>query len=786
MNLRAGTVFKPALVLLALFAWCGVAFGGPVSDPTGDAGEKAADIVSADVVVAERDVRFTVKTVAPYAFSNTQILLDTDLNAATGFSIGDNGFDLLVEGANIYRFDGGDQSQWTWKPAGSAQREVRGEELAVRLPRKLLAGDFDCLVRTLTDQYAQVDAVPDTGAIHVAAPASTADATKTSDAEAAGDADDASRDITAAEVEQKGDKIVVSVEVRKPGDFAQLLVFFDTDRDAGTGYRSQNAEDCGFEYLLSGGRVMRFNGQTQSLWAWEGLDDARVTVDGAKYRAEFDAGLLATGRANVKLMMMSADWQTPIDIAPDDGTYDLKIDTSKVSTDKKTQSMAAPRTNRDAPPRKRFADAQSFYCYYGSGKVAELSHYDIVIAHSPQMQPADIAALKKLGVVVVGYLTVGEDEKLREGNGKGPGGYASWYLDEDGDGNPDQNGIWKSYYASAADPAWRADRVAEATRLTQVEGYDGIFLDTIDTASAFPATLEGMVQLVNELRAALPDAPIVLNQGFPLLARLAPMADGLMIESFTATYDFQKREYVPHTPSSLDWTKGVADRVIAPVLAKNPLKVLVLDYALPHDRERIQMAADRAATFGYLFAAGPITLDSVYENDVKGKPDSKWLEKQATPDSMRYTLDRDANGFPSSTVVIPSGCYGGYGVAPVVDGVEDRASLAWSDAAWASAEDGDDAWLEFRFPHPLSAGRLRIQWAVDSGRLHASTRYIVEVLQDGSWKAVDQVNGNSQAVTEHRLPDAPYEAVRIHQLPGGGSKQRPDLMWVAQVERVVS
>ena len=601
-----------------------------------------------------------------------------------------------------------------------------------------------------------------------------------------GDTTEAGRDVIKVGVHQQGQQIVLEVETRAPSDFAQLLVFFDTDRQADTGYQSGAVPGQGFDVLLSGGRMHRFGGQSQAAWAWEGVEDAKVTIDGARYRAEFGGGILATTEARVVVMMMSADWQTPVDIAPDTGALDLQIDTTKTAKPDKPPAMAAARANRHLLPRERFSQAESFYCYYGSGQVAALSHYDIVVAHSPQMQPADIAALRELGVVVVGYLSVGEDGKLRKANRTGPGGYASWYFDEDQDDQPDQNGIWKSYYANANDPAWRADRLTEALRLTGEEGYDGLFLDTIDTASAFPQTEPGMAKLIEELRAALPKAPIVLNQGFPLLPRLAPLADGLMIESFTATYDFQTRTYVLHSPSSLDWTKGVAERIIKPVLDKHPLKVLVLDYALPGDGDRIQMAADRATTFGYLFAAGPITLDAVYNTGIHGKPDAKWLARQATPDALKYTLDSPANGFPASTTLLPSGCYAGYSVKPLVDGIRDRDQLYWADAAWASAEDGQDAWLEVRFPAPLASGTLRIHWAVDNGRLHASRRYRVEVRRNEHWETIDQAEGNTQAVADHPLPAKPFDALRIIQPPGGGGESRPDLMWVAQVERLSS
>ncbi len=765
-------------VLVVMFL-APLAFSQVVTDKSGDTAGAPGDLLSMEIVVKSKVVQLKVKTTADYPFSNTQILIDTDRNGATGFAAG-GGFDLMVEGSNLFIFKGSDQTQWGWQAAGQVNRRVKGDTLIVDLPKKHLGGEFDCIVRSLDGKYAEVDRVPDTGVVTVNVADNAKDASGKS-MEKAGDATDATRDITSVRTKQKGGDVVIEVENVSSWDFAQLLVFFDADGKRETGFHSSYVSDSGFDYLLNGGRVHRFAGKDPASWSWEPVCDARVTVTGKKFTAVFDGSAIATDKADVVAMSMSADWQTAVDVAPDDGVIELTLDKSKLAPPKKAPVMAKARKNRNLPPRKRFEQAKSFYCYYGGGQVPALSHYDIMIGHSPQLAPADIAKLKDLGVVVVGYITVGEDENLRKANGKGPGGYASWYFDEDSDGEPDQNGIWKSYYANANDPAWREDRVEEAGRLLREEGYDGIFLDTLDTASAYPASRPGMIKLVKELREALPDAPIVLNQGFHMLKELAPLADGMMIESFTATYDFRNKKYVMHTPSSLDWTKGVAEKVISPAIKGRPFQVLVLDYALPGDTENIQVAADRAVTFGYLFAAGPITLDAVYDTGITGKYDAKWFEKQATPESMKYVLDRAANGFPKGTVLVPSGCYSGYKVAPLVDGVKGRESLYWADAAWASAEDGEDAWLKIQLPEPQKSRELEITWNTDNGRLHASQDFKVEVLRGGKWDLVERVSGNDKQVTRHSLPNKPIEAIRILQPAGGGSRQRPALMWIAQV-----
>jgi hypothetical protein len=754
-------------------------------DPAGDAGSSPADLRRCSAMPAQDSWTLTVETARPQAFANTQILLDTDRSAATGWHDGEHGFDVLIEGANRFAFQGVDQGAWRWQPTGEVRRTVLGQRLTLHLDRHVVGARCDLVVRTLDADYALVDRLPDRGAIQLdAAALDGTDRSEQIEPESAGDHAEAARDMIAVSVKQSAGSIVVKARTRGASDFANLLVFFDTDGSAATGYHSDAAPAGGFDVLLSGGRVLRFTGTTQTAWAWEGVADAARQGADARATARFAPALLDTRRAKAVFMMMSADWQTVCDRAPDRGAFDVQVAPVDHHKRKPAIQAAQPRANRADPPRQRFAAAQSFYCYYGSNQVAALSHYDILIAHAPQMQPADIARLQALGVVVVGYLSVGEDDRLRTANGTGPGGYASWYLDEDGDHQPDQNGIWKSYYANANDPAWRADRLTEARRLIREDGYDGIFLDTLDTASAFPQTEPGMIELVAGLRKALPDAPIVLNQGYPFLAKLAPFADGMMIESFTATYDFRKKEYVLHSPSSLDWTRGIAERVIRPAVTRHGLKVLVLDYAPVTETERIQMAADRAATFGFLFAAAPIHLDAVYPRGIAGEPDERWLRQQATPQSLRHVLTAAANGFPQGTVITPSSCYNGYRVAPVVDGISDRTPLYWSDAAWASAEDGHAAWLELRFPQALRGGRLRIHWAKDGGRLHASRAYRAEVERAGAWTTVDTVSANAAAITEHDLPDQPISAVRLVQQPGDGSAARPNLMWIAQIERV--
>ena len=105
----------------------------------------------------------------------------------------------------------------------------------------------------------------------------------------------------------------------------------------------------------------------------------------------------------------------------------------------------------------------------------------------------------------------------------------------------------------------------------------------------YPECRGGMIQMMRDLREALPDDVIIMNQGFDIIADVAPLADGFMIESFTATYDFENKRYVLNDPASLDFHLNRAEKLLNPAIEEPKIRVLVLDYAEPQ-RPRVDPA----------------------------------------------------------------------------------------------------------------------------------------------------------------------------------------------------
>lgn len=187
---------------------------------------------------------------------------------------------------------------------------------------------------------------------------------------------------------------------------------------------------------------------------------------------------------------------------------------------------------------------KNYACYYGYGRLDELAAYDLVVLQPWAYNPPDIAALKTRGPTVLAYLSAGEDDELRRDDGRGPGGYAPWYLDQftgpglqtpGADGRPDQNAEWNSYFVDPSHRRWRRF-LKRRVNVLRKQGFDGLFLDTVlIPRNAYTADLEermaqGMVRLVKALRRAWPSGYFLVNNGWDHLGEWGKTVDGVMAE----------------------------------------------------------------------------------------------------------------------------------------------------------------------------------------------------------------------------------------------------------------
>lgn len=242
---------------------------------------------------------------------------------------------------------------------------------------------------------------------------------------------------------------------------------------------------------------------------------------------------------------------------------------------------------QEPPIQSRLEGIATYAVYYGSDpqEAAKLVNFDLAIVQ-PYLPNSALKLLKEAGVKVVAYLSIGEAEP----NHPVP---KDWILG--------QNPNWGSYFVDARKPGWQEWVLGQAKSYLE-RGFDGLFLDTLDTADLFPEVGPGLVALVRKLREAFPKAILVQNRGFRLLPETATLIDAVMYENFSAMYDFKAKAYGP--------VEG--DPSVVLPYAKRGLVVLTMDYALPEQEDLVRRAYVRAREFGFIPYVSVIALDRVF------------------------------------------------------------------------------------------------------------------------------------------------------------------------------
>jgi uncharacterized protein (TIGR01370 family) len=231
--------------------------------------------------------------------------------------------------------------------------------------------------------------------------------------------------------------------------------------------------------------------------------------------------------------------------------------------------------------------------------------YDLVIFDS-DTHPA-VGPVMAGGSTVLGYLSLCEVEQHRK-----------WFAAAKEAGilageNPNWRG---SYFVDIRDARWRKIVVDQLAPEILAQGFQGLFLDTLDDAADLenrdPKKFRGMkaaaIQLVGEIRKAAPTATLMVNRGYDLLPEIAGQIDIALGESVYGTYDFSSKTYHP-VPTS-DYRQQV-DLLIRLKAIKPSLRICTLDYWDPADRDGIRRVYREERSHGFDPYVATVGLDQI-------------------------------------------------------------------------------------------------------------------------------------------------------------------------------
>jgi hypothetical protein len=182
----------------------------------------------------------------------------------------------------------------------------------------------------------------------------------------------------------------------------------------------------------------------------------------------------------------------------------------------------------------------------------------------------------------------------------------------------------------------------------------------------------------------------------------------------------------------------------------------------------------------YLEPAKPIRNVNVYML-LRNKTGKAWFDDVAVMEDPRRqgNLARDAKATVDSS-------YSGYDGSPVNDGIIVGEGLHWTKEAWASTDATGEHWIELQFAQPVTLGRAMVYWSLDAGLPRTSREIQWQAFEAGQWRTLKTITSTDAVPqTEIKLDQpATGDRFRLLQPVGKGSRDRPHLMWVREVEMI--
>lgn len=227
-----------------------------------------------------------------------------------------------------------------------------------------------------------------------------------------------------------------------------------------------------------------------------------------------------------------------------------------------------------------FAADERFAVYYTNAlPAAAFAPYALAVL-DPDAHP-DLRGMR--GTRALAYVSLAEDGDYRAA--RGPKLAAI----------PERRGY---HYVDVRKPQWAADIVERIIPGLLRQGFDGVMLDTADTAlnleAKYPGMAEATTRLIKTIRMHYPEISIMLNRGFALLPQVAGDIDMVLAESIYATVKDGKPALQPEAHY-----RSVSEMLNA-LKTRNPsLKIYTLDYWPESDAEGVRAiyAAQRAQGF---------------------------------------------------------------------------------------------------------------------------------------------------------------------------------------------
>ncbi len=244
--------------------------------------------------------------------------------------------------------------------------------------------------------------------------------------------------------------------------------------------------------------------------------------------------------------------------------------------------------------------------YYGDALSSDaFDAFDMVVFDSDKHP--DLAPIQARKGLTVGYLSLGEVHRTR-----------SYFAEVEREGIlVYENPTWPGAFAvDVRDKRWRQRVLDELVPAILARGFQGVFLDTIDTATdlerrdraRFAGATLATIDLVRAIKRRYPQAVVVLNRGYDILPAVEGAIDMVLAESLVTAWDFSNA--LPRLAND-DQHRGET-AVLKAAAQRNPkLRLLALEYWPPEDAAKLREIYAKVRDLGFAPYVATVELDRV-------------------------------------------------------------------------------------------------------------------------------------------------------------------------------
>ena len=233
---------------------------------------------------------------------------------------------------------------------------------------------------------------------------------------------------------------------------------------------------------------------------------------------------------------------------------------------------------------------KSIAFYYGPNPpVNALAQFDRLVLEPENIKPAELTQLKRSGAIAYSYLSVGE-----------VGEHRNWYDRIPQDAVTGTNGDWNSKLMNLSDPAWQRFLLQRAAEL-QRRGYEGLFLDTMDSYQLFVKSdaerkkqEAALANLVYRIKRKYPQLSIITNRGFEVIDRIGQYIDGVAAESLYAGWNNGLQTYTEVPETDRQWLQQKFETI----RQKFSIDTIAIEYLPANKRSEARNIAAKIADDG--------------------------------------------------------------------------------------------------------------------------------------------------------------------------------------------